>query len=1254
MPNKKQSFQLSALTIAVLGSSTSMLASAAEENTDDTEVIEVQGYRGSILKSINEKRNASTVVDSIFAEDIGKTTDQNIADALSRVTGVSINTEDGEGTSVTIRGAQSDFTNISLNGVTLTSSDTNNTVDLSTFSADILSQISVYKTSSADHDEGSLGANVVLRTAKPLSLKNDRMNVTYQGRYNDFADKYDHKLSGSFSKKFFDDTFGIIVTLADETQAIRRDEVRGNINDPYLLKTIPKRYTIIDGENGPEAQEIPVARDQNGELLYGGDPYFTLRNLNYSLGQNQRDRFTATTGFQWLPNDETNIQLDLSYSFQQVIRDDHNVGIQMPDMDTDPNLTVAGITDPAQINDPDWTPDILQYGPNNPILDNNGNTIYYPLVPDPQEDWWVFNTDNRTMIKALNRKTRGTINRQQQQDETKNKVATLRFDTWITDNLKVEAKLGYSSSNFDIVDNSSVSSATWFILHGNEIDDIPVDTLYPTGIDCTSGMCQMVVGDGELTQTPGGNQQGRAHTTFIPENPYAQHLGGVRLADGYTKDVNKSLFLDFDWDVDYLGVTKVEWGYKISQRDKDVYRNNANITDHSPTIFDPLTGKEVTSTNFSAYTTNEILDPDQSWEYGDDWLDGLVAKDPKYSLGFIENGWPLINARTAFQKAFALEKYELDNDATQSRQTIQDNYSFYGKLNFEYFDGRLTGDLGVRFVHTEIEAKKGKSAVVFRNDDRLFDPLKLVNNGLFDPSNPPCPSVRNNAAIQTMRIDGTGVVPDGTSVTDIRTGQVYGPGDSVPNQYPCYEREIGQQSPAETVDNPNYIPYNQASRDRSWWWNYRHGDITTALDPALFRREFDSAGTGESDIWLPSLNLNYQLTRDLIGRFAVSKTMSRPAFDWLRPGFRISENVWGLKQSNMDAPNPQLKPLQSKNLDLSIEWYFNKEGQLSLAYFRKDMTDFPLEVRDSFYWADIRDKTDLTELNIEDILIAKNDAYKPGVAIEDEGGYACMPDRYNTGQLASAMKIQCNEVIATFRVNGEDQKSEGIEFAYRQTYDFLPAPFDGLGADFNYTYAKTEQGPVFLELSGRTLPAAPQVNTPKHSANTSLYWQKKGHSMRLTHRYTGIKLNRRLAQADLWLDEKSQLDFAFNYKVNNQISISFNALNLTDEENRLFFTSREYDFGEKIQNEDGHYLDINGDVITVSNIVDTLPDGSTVTQTTPATMEQIEQSQALQDMLVPDVYNEGNPMDDSSVDKSRTVQNYKTGRQFRLGIRVNF
>ncbi len=184
----QHNFRLSAVSAAIITSLISLSAFAQEDEEKekiklqkDIEIIEVQGIKSSLRKAVNAKRFSDNVSDSIHAEDVGKSTDQNIADALSRVTGVSIQEEGGEGTRISIRGAGPSLNQISMNGVALTgglSTDgssagatNDNSVDLSSFSSDILSSIDVIKTSSADNDEGSLGASVVLITMKAHSAQ---------------------------------------------------------------------------------------------------------------------------------------------------------------------------------------------------------------------------------------------------------------------------------------------------------------------------------------------------------------------------------------------------------------------------------------------------------------------------------------------------------------------------------------------------------------------------------------------------------------------------------------------------------------------------------------------------------------------------------------------------------------------------------------------------------------------------------------------------------------------------------------------------------------------------------------------------------------------------------------------------------------------------------------------------------------------------------------------------------------------------
>ena len=171
MANVSKRFRLNAVCSAVLAimsaDAHAQEAEAQTEDASDIEVIEVTGLKASLKKSINDKRFSKNIVDTINAEDIGKNTDQNIADALGRVTGVTVVSRDGEGTQITVRGAGANQNNITLNGQQLTSTDFSQAVDLSSFSADILSKLEVVKTPSADHDEGSLGANVNLVTIRP-------------------------------------------------------------------------------------------------------------------------------------------------------------------------------------------------------------------------------------------------------------------------------------------------------------------------------------------------------------------------------------------------------------------------------------------------------------------------------------------------------------------------------------------------------------------------------------------------------------------------------------------------------------------------------------------------------------------------------------------------------------------------------------------------------------------------------------------------------------------------------------------------------------------------------------------------------------------------------------------------------------------------------------------------------------------------------------------------------------------------------
>ena len=113
--NKKP---LAVLISSILMASTASFSSsslAQGAQTDEVEVIQVRGIRGSVVKSINAKRYANSIVDAVSSEDIGKFPDQNVAESLQRITGVAIDRNNGEGSKITVRGMGPQFNTVDVN-----------------------------------------------------------------------------------------------------------------------------------------------------------------------------------------------------------------------------------------------------------------------------------------------------------------------------------------------------------------------------------------------------------------------------------------------------------------------------------------------------------------------------------------------------------------------------------------------------------------------------------------------------------------------------------------------------------------------------------------------------------------------------------------------------------------------------------------------------------------------------------------------------------------------------------------------------------------------------------------------------------------------------------------------------------------------------------------------------------------------------------------------------------------------------------
>jgi iron complex outermembrane recepter protein len=174
---KKLLLMSTALSAALAGGVVATQPAFAQDGSE-VETVVVTGFRGSLEASLNLKREAIGVRDSIVAEDIGKYPALNIAESLTRVPGVVIARDgySGEGRQVTVRGLNSSFTIVTINGMAIHTETSGNVgtntraVDLDVFGADIFKRVDFYKTPQADLQEGGIAGVVDMRTAHPFDF----------------------------------------------------------------------------------------------------------------------------------------------------------------------------------------------------------------------------------------------------------------------------------------------------------------------------------------------------------------------------------------------------------------------------------------------------------------------------------------------------------------------------------------------------------------------------------------------------------------------------------------------------------------------------------------------------------------------------------------------------------------------------------------------------------------------------------------------------------------------------------------------------------------------------------------------------------------------------------------------------------------------------------------------------------------------------------------------------------------------------
>jgi TonB-dependent receptor len=254
-------------------------------------------------------------------------------------------------------------------------------------------------------------------------------------------------------------------------------------------------------------------------------------------------------------------------------------------------------------------------------------------------------------------------------------------------------------------------------------------------------------------------------------------------------------------------------------------------------------------------------------------------------------------------------------------------------------------------------------------------------------------------------------------------------------------------------------------------------DDTLFLTPVSFENEY-------TDV-LPSLNLRYDVSDKIVARAGAFQSLIRPNFGSFAPRFIIEENEDNERSGEFG--NPDLDPYRATNFDATIEYYFSPESVIQAGVFYKKIDDF------------------IVNAEFENGVFA-------GIAYDE----------------------------AVIPINGDEAEVRGFEFAYGQAFTMLPAPFDGLLANVNYTYTDAEG-----DVLGRTVPLP---TSSKHTYNLVLGYEKGPVSLRLSGAGRSSYLDDLGgdAESDRYVKSHFQVDASAKYRINPNFQVFAELVNLND------------------------------------------------------------------------------------------------------------
>jgi iron complex outermembrane recepter protein len=970
------------------------------EGTDNT--IVVSGVRQSIESAIDDKRNATEIKDVINAEDIGQLANDNISEALQRITGVQVNRgNDGEGRQVQVRGLSEN--NVTINGAIASgtgdvdlSQGNDRSVNFQDLPAELFAGVEILKALTADQIEGSLGGTINLQTRAPLKGKRDLIvNMTGTAKYAEVGDLSRQDANVFVQKKFLDTPlgdFGVIVNVGYKEIASYAYVYGGNeVNDAPGIWT--RKFGNVDPPASVGANQTAVNYN-----------FFQLANIPNATGGGTRpnpyryafddpngDGLSDANDVYYIPGAfgvSERVRDDTRKSFNGTLqwKPASNLDIRFDAVLTDLNESLTG----ANMN-------IVSNIPRSGILVGGPGATFEQLGTSAGfGDVYVL-TGGRLASFTTRVGAAPSINEISRESQQYSAEAT-----WdVTPNLRLFAKgatsrgkattLNFGQLSASIEQQGGVNprfnaqdfyNIVDFQFGGNKI---PKVTFYENPFPSSAYGVNSVVPEDQLVVLNPGD---------LTYNRYRYRQFQRNAAD--TENTDDSLRFDATWETDTGFFQSFQAGFRWADR---------------------------------SFQRARYQNPNEGG--GAAAIAGQEVRDPVQSI----NIWavPLNPANTTDPGAAATATFLSSCLTTAGNPDILKRFGGNLPLTFGSTAGCNIAGVAEYFNLFDIRAVNPAAGSGFYEvEDEAFRVTEATQAGY----------LRANFRTEL------GAVP------------VFG--------------NVGLRYVETKTTSSGYL---------------LNPGVPVSYSIVTFDNTYDD--------WLPTANVNFSLSKQVIARFAYSRTVGRPALTQISPGLELTRSDVDPNFAGFGvAGNPFLDPVRSDNFDASFEWYYDKGSFLSVAAFMKNI--------DSTIFRD---------------------------------------------PIPTTREINDEVFSVTTFGNFGGTKLKGVELGAAHAFTYLPGVLRHLGVTGNFTYIDEKS-----DLRDQEGDPIGRRGLSNYTWNASAYYDDKKINLRLAYNWRSEFTRREVVQLGFGRPEalpeieaaRGQLDLAARLIVNRNLRITADATNLTD------------------------------------------------------------------------------------------------------------